>query len=95
MGRVILINKSLIYFLVFSLLLGFTILPKIIKAITYPKTQGVVRHFIYFQSKSRRNRTTWYPLVDFKVNDVQYSCYGSRYQRTMSRKKLVSGFNSI
>lgn len=51
------------------------------KAINYSKTQGVVRHFRYFENKgSQRPRTTWYPLVDFKVNDVQYSCYGSKYQ---------------
>ena len=81
MNQSVSINKYWIYLVVISLLLGYTIVPKIWKAITFTQTFGVVRHFIYFKNKtSRKKTTTWYPLVDFKINNKTYSCYGSSLQ---------------
>ena len=55
---------------------------KITKAVTYKKTKGIVNSFTYRSyNYVRRSGTNYYPEMNYSVNGIDYTCYGSRFER--------------
>jgi hypothetical protein len=49
--------------------------------LTYGKTEGVMRQFLYIENENGTRRTEYfYPIVDFQINDSSYAFYGSTLQ---------------
>ena len=76
--KVLRINKYLLYWVVIVVTFCFTILPTFWYAVTYIKTTGTVRNFVYETKVSgRKTITIWYPIVDFKVGKESFAFFGS------------------
>lgn len=75
------INKYLLYWVIIVITCWFTILPRCWHAITFSKTIGEVRHFGYYKIPYKRGyRIAWYPIVDFSLENKNYSFLGSDVQ---------------
>ncbi len=76
------INKFTLYWSLIGFLFCFTLLPKVWYALTYARTTGKIKHFIYTRSKTTRGRisTTWYPIVFFELNGAKYNFLGTDTQ---------------
>ena len=75
---IIKINKYILYWTIIIFTSCFTIAPKIWYAITFSKTNGMIRHFVFSEDETgSRTKTTWYPLIDFEIKSQKISFYGS------------------
>ena len=74
------ISKYLVFYILMLILLK-PLYPKIIDALRYHKTVGVVDAFTFTEYDGYRGkRTRYYPVVKFTVNADTFTCYGSSLQ---------------
>jgi hypothetical protein len=72
------ISKYLIFFVIIGGIIGYFIFPIIVNAITFKKTKGTIQSFTSRVYQSGRGpRLVYFPIVQYKVNNDTFLCYGS------------------